>query len=108
MKSLGIYKVDFTDVSKYYNAGIWSMDKNILRFMLKKHMAYLAVCSGPLPVRDQPLGAPAFVTRICLLKPAHQIPACMVIQLIVGSAKYSLLWICFYFLSKIKRLYSCV
>ena len=35
MKSLGIYKVDFTDVSKYYSAGIWSMDKNILRFMLK-------------------------------------------------------------------------
>ena len=25
-KSLGIYKVDVTDVSKYYNAGIWSMD----------------------------------------------------------------------------------
>ena len=79
-----------------------------ITFYVKKHMAYLAVCSGPLPVRDQPLGAPAFVTRICLLKPAHQIPACMVIQLIVGSVKYSLLWICFYFLSKIKRLYSCV
>ena len=26
MKALGIYKVDVTDVSKYYNAGIWSMD----------------------------------------------------------------------------------
>ena len=26
MKSLGIYKVDVTDVSKYYSAGIWSMD----------------------------------------------------------------------------------
>ena len=26
MKSLGIYKVDVTDVSKYYNAGIWGMD----------------------------------------------------------------------------------
>ena len=52
-----------------------------ITFYVKKHMAYLAVCSGPLPVRDQPLGAPAFVTRICLLKPAliyslcYQIPA---------------------------------
>ena len=85
-----------------------------ITFYIKKHIAYLAVCSGPLPVRDQPLGAPAFVTLICLLKPVliyplcYQIPACMVIQLIVGSVKYSLLWICFYFLSKIKRLYSCV
>ena len=26
-----------------------------------KHMAYLVVYSGPLLVRDQPLGAPAFV-----------------------------------------------
>ena len=31
-----------------------------ITFYVKKHMAYLAVCSGPLPVRDQPLGAPAF------------------------------------------------
>ena len=26
IKSLGIYKVDVTDVLKYYNAGKWSMD----------------------------------------------------------------------------------
>ena len=31
-----------------------------ITFYVKKHMAYLADCSGPLPVRDQPLGAPAF------------------------------------------------
>ena len=30
-----IYVGDITDVSKYHNAGIWSMDLKILRFMFK-------------------------------------------------------------------------
>ena len=32
-----------------------------ITFYVKKHMAYLGVCSGPLPLCDQPLGAPAYV-----------------------------------------------
>ena len=27
-----------------------------ITFYVEKHMAYLAVCSGPLPVRDQAIG----------------------------------------------------
>ena len=34
------------DMSKYHNAGIWSMDWNIWRFMLKKHIAPWVICSN--------------------------------------------------------------
>ena len=61
MKSLGIYKVDFTDVSKYYNAGIWSMDWNILRFMLKKSYGiFSSLFWSPTSLRPATWG-----TRIC-------------------------------------------
>ena len=32
-----------------------------ITFYVQKHMAPMAVCSGPSLVRDTPLGAPAFV-----------------------------------------------
>ena len=52
-----------TDMSKCHGAGVWSMNWNILRFTfyVQKHIAHLVACSGPLLVRDGPLGTPAFV-----------------------------------------------
>ena len=53
MKSVGIYKVVVTDVSKYLvQRGDMEHGLEYITFYVKKHMAYLAVCSGPLPVRD--------------------------------------------------------
>ena len=51
-----------TDMSKYHNAGMWSMDQNISCFMLKNiwHLrrSVLVPC---WPVRDKPLGVSAFL-----------------------------------------------
>ena len=66
MKSLGY----ITDMSKCYGTGVWSMNQNILRFMITKHIAHLAACSGSPLVRDGPLRAD--VWDILPLMPFHQ------------------------------------
>ena len=64
----------------------WCMRHGLeyITFYVKKRMAYMVVCSGPLPVLDQALGAPALV-RIAYKGPHlyiffYQILACMLIQ----------------------------
>ena len=48
-------------MSKWHGAGVWSMDKNILRFMFKNIWHIWRPVLDPLLVHDGPLGAPAFV-----------------------------------------------
>ena len=50
-----------TDMSKCQDAGLWGMDYNIFRFMLKKHIAHLTACCWPLLVCDVLLGTPVFL-----------------------------------------------
>ena len=63
-----------TDMSKYHNAGIWNIDKNISHFMFKnKYHLWQSVLTPPL-VRYKPLGAPAFVRLVyCTLPLYHDI-----------------------------------
>ena len=49
-----------TDMSKYHNAGIRSMDLHILRFVYKIYDTF-GVCSDLPLIRNKLLGAPAFV-----------------------------------------------
>ena len=51
-------------MSKYHNAGKWSMDEKILRFMFKNVLTHCTTVITSLLVRDKPLWAPASVKRV--------------------------------------------
>ena len=60
MKSLGY----ITDMSKYHNVGIWSIMEyglEYITFYVQKHVAHVAICFNPPLVRENSLGATAFV-----------------------------------------------
>ena len=49
-----------TDMSKYHNAGVLTMDQKNMNCYVQKHIALLAICYNPPLVHDTPLGVPAY------------------------------------------------